>query len=264
MGPISGADELLVTYATRLLGAGVNVSVLLMFSQNGDAYHDRLRRAGVPVTGIAEGTAVKAMRAGHPLPSARLRVLLRALHDGAAALRGGRGALARARGDVSCRGTAGQEGLRVARDGRRVSYAARGGRWRQRRLRLRGARGDFEGRDGVDGGVRTRAPKEQGRAPLRRVRGLKAGRDVQARLRVRCRPGLQTLRCVRRPGGSHGLPQPHRRARVAELHGGSASSRRWRKAYPSSRRPSAASPICSASTRGCSSPWAMWTNWQAR
>jgi hypothetical protein len=45
MGPISGADELLVTYATRLLGAGVNVSVLLMFSQNGDAYYDRLRRA---------------------------------------------------------------------------------------------------------------------------------------------------------------------------------------------------------------------------
>src|SRR5215213_8181907 len=58
MGPISGADELLVTYATRLLGAGVNVSVPLMFSQNGDPYHDRLRRAGVPVTGLAERAAV--------------------------------------------------------------------------------------------------------------------------------------------------------------------------------------------------------------
>lgn len=33
MRPISGADETLVTYATRLLGAGVNVNVLLMFSQ---------------------------------------------------------------------------------------------------------------------------------------------------------------------------------------------------------------------------------------
>ena len=69
MGPISGADELLVTYATRLRGAGVNVSVLLMFSQNGDAYHDRLRRAGVPVKGIAEGAAVKAMRTGRRLAS---------------------------------------------------------------------------------------------------------------------------------------------------------------------------------------------------
>lgn len=69
MGPISGADELLVTYATRLRAAGVDVSVLLMFAQNGDAYHDRLRRAGVPVTGIAEGAAVKAMRAGRRLAS---------------------------------------------------------------------------------------------------------------------------------------------------------------------------------------------------
>jgi glycosyltransferase involved in cell wall biosynthesis len=75
MGPISGADELLVTYATRLRGAGVNVSVLLMFSQNGDAYHDRLRRAGVPVTGIAEGAAVKAMRAGRRLASRLLTAI---------------------------------------------------------------------------------------------------------------------------------------------------------------------------------------------
>ncbi len=69
MGPISGADELLVTYATRLLDVGVDVSVLLMFSQTGDAYHKRLRRAGVPVTGIAETAAVKAMRAGRRLAS---------------------------------------------------------------------------------------------------------------------------------------------------------------------------------------------------
>jgi glycosyltransferase involved in cell wall biosynthesis len=75
MGPISGADELLVTYATRLRGAGVNVSVLLMFAQNGDAYHDRLRRAGVPVTGIVEGTAVKAMRAGRRLASRLLTAI---------------------------------------------------------------------------------------------------------------------------------------------------------------------------------------------
>ncbi len=75
MGPISGADELLVTYATRLLGAGVDVSVLLMFSQAGDAYHDRLRRAGVPVTGIAEGATVKAMRAGRRLASRLLAAI---------------------------------------------------------------------------------------------------------------------------------------------------------------------------------------------
>lgn len=75
MGPISGADELLVTYATRLLGAGVNVSVLLMFSQDGDAYYDRLRRAGVPVEGIAEGAAVKAMRTGRRLASRLLKAI---------------------------------------------------------------------------------------------------------------------------------------------------------------------------------------------
>lgn len=75
MGPISGTDELLITYATHLLGAGVNVSVLLMFSQAGDAYHDRLRRAGVPVTGIAEGAAVKAMRAGRRLASRLLAAI---------------------------------------------------------------------------------------------------------------------------------------------------------------------------------------------
>jgi glycosyltransferase involved in cell wall biosynthesis len=75
MGPISGADELLVTYATRLLGAGVNVSVLLMFSQTGDAYHDRLRHAGVPVMGIAEGAAVKALRAGRRLASRLLKAI---------------------------------------------------------------------------------------------------------------------------------------------------------------------------------------------
>jgi glycosyltransferase involved in cell wall biosynthesis len=67
MGPISGADELLVSYATRLRREGIDVSVLLMFSQNFDGYHDRLRRAGVPVTEIADGTAVKAMRAGRRL-----------------------------------------------------------------------------------------------------------------------------------------------------------------------------------------------------
>lgn len=69
MGPISGADELLVSYATSLRRKGVDVSVLLMFSQNIDGYHDRLFRAGIPVDGIADEAAVKAMKAGRRIAS---------------------------------------------------------------------------------------------------------------------------------------------------------------------------------------------------
>jgi glycosyltransferase involved in cell wall biosynthesis len=64
MGPISGADETLVTYATHLRRAGVSVSVLLMFPRPGDSYYERLAGAGVPVCGVARGAAVRAMRAG--------------------------------------------------------------------------------------------------------------------------------------------------------------------------------------------------------
>lgn len=69
MGPISGADETLVTYATHLHGAGVAVSVLLMFPQPGDGYYGRLAHAGVPVRGVARGAATRAMRAGRSLAS---------------------------------------------------------------------------------------------------------------------------------------------------------------------------------------------------
>lgn len=69
MGPISGSDELLVSYATSLRAKGMDVSVLLMFSQNLDSYYDRLFRAGVPVDGIADVAAVKAMKAGRRLAS---------------------------------------------------------------------------------------------------------------------------------------------------------------------------------------------------
>lgn len=69
MGPISGADETLVTYATHLLGAGVSVSALLMFLRPRDGYYLRLRRAGVPVQGIASGAAVTALQAGRKLAS---------------------------------------------------------------------------------------------------------------------------------------------------------------------------------------------------
>ena len=69
MGPISGADETLVTYATQLQRAGVSVSVLLMFPHPGDSYYDRLRHAGVPVGGLAPGATVTAMQAGRRLAS---------------------------------------------------------------------------------------------------------------------------------------------------------------------------------------------------
>jgi hypothetical protein len=64
MGPISGADETLVTYATHLHRAGVNVSVLLMFPRPNDSYYARLVRAGVPVRGVARRGAERALRAG--------------------------------------------------------------------------------------------------------------------------------------------------------------------------------------------------------
>lgn len=77
MGPISGADEILVTYATRLREAGVNTSVLLMFPHPDDTYYDRLRRAGVPVAGVAQGAAVTAMHAGRRLASKLLTAIPR-------------------------------------------------------------------------------------------------------------------------------------------------------------------------------------------
>ncbi|MFL6255623.1 MAG: glycosyltransferase family 4 protein [Pyrinomonadaceae bacterium] len=75
MGPISGADEILVTYATQLRRAGVNVSVLLMFPQSRDTYYDRLLREGVPVDGLAQGATVSAMQAGRRLASRLLTAI---------------------------------------------------------------------------------------------------------------------------------------------------------------------------------------------
>lgn len=69
LGPISGADETLVNYAAHLHGAGVSVSVLLMFPRLDDGYYSRLVRAGVPVHGIAPGTTAKALRVGRGMAS---------------------------------------------------------------------------------------------------------------------------------------------------------------------------------------------------
>jgi len=54
LGPISGADETLVTYAVQLQKAGHSVSVLLMYrSAKNDPYAQRLFDTGVPVSWIA-------------------------------------------------------------------------------------------------------------------------------------------------------------------------------------------------------------------
>jgi glycosyltransferase involved in cell wall biosynthesis len=52
-GPVSGADETLVTYAVRLHEAGQDISVVLLYKPSAsDPYQERLRRAGVPTSYI--------------------------------------------------------------------------------------------------------------------------------------------------------------------------------------------------------------------
>lgn len=49
-GPVSGADEILVSYATSLRRAGHDVEVVLLYKPaENDRYYRRLRQAGVPV-----------------------------------------------------------------------------------------------------------------------------------------------------------------------------------------------------------------------
>src|SRR5436853_6040167 len=64
-GPISGADETLVTYAAHLWKAGQSVSVLLMYLHAAeDQYYQRLLEADVPVSWIASDLAHTSMGAG--------------------------------------------------------------------------------------------------------------------------------------------------------------------------------------------------------
>ena len=54
LGPISGADETLVTYATQLQRVGHDVSVLLLYPcSSQDQYYLRLREEGVAVDAVA-------------------------------------------------------------------------------------------------------------------------------------------------------------------------------------------------------------------
>ena len=60
LGPISGADEILVNNAIMLREAGHAVEVLLMYyPSTADPYYRRLLEAGVPVTWLAS-TATRA------------------------------------------------------------------------------------------------------------------------------------------------------------------------------------------------------------
>jgi len=67
-GPISGSDETLVTYASELLKAGHDVSVLLIYLHaEEDQYYQRLLAAGVPVSWMASNLAHTSMGAGRKL-----------------------------------------------------------------------------------------------------------------------------------------------------------------------------------------------------
>ena len=68
LGPISGADETLVTYAIQLQKAGHSVSVLLMYLHSADdQYYQRLLNAGVPVSWIASKLAHTSLGTGRKL-----------------------------------------------------------------------------------------------------------------------------------------------------------------------------------------------------
>lgn len=67
-GPISGADETLVTYAVQIQKAGHSVSVLLMYGpSDDDPYAQRLQDAGVPVSCIASKLATSSLGTGRKL-----------------------------------------------------------------------------------------------------------------------------------------------------------------------------------------------------
>src|ERR1044072_703641 len=64
-GPISGADETLVTYASQLQRAGVSVSVLLMYLHaEEDQYYQRFRECDVRVAWISSNLTANSVNAG--------------------------------------------------------------------------------------------------------------------------------------------------------------------------------------------------------
>jgi glycosyltransferase involved in cell wall biosynthesis len=85
-GPISGADETLVAYATQMHAAGLDVSVALLYpSSSRDSHRQRLRSVGVRVDCIAEksvaGRAMQYLKNRVPhLPVGPRRLLQKAAH----------------------------------------------------------------------------------------------------------------------------------------------------------------------------------------
>jgi glycosyltransferase involved in cell wall biosynthesis len=75
MGPISGADETLVAYATQLRQAGHSVTVLMMYPHAPrDQYYVRLRKAGVPVLSIAPSHVHTSLNTGRSLARRLMQV----------------------------------------------------------------------------------------------------------------------------------------------------------------------------------------------
>jgi glycosyltransferase involved in cell wall biosynthesis len=75
MGPISGADETLVAYATQLRRAGHEVSVLLMYPHGPqDQYYLRLLKGGVPVASIAPARVRTSLNTGRRLARGLLQI----------------------------------------------------------------------------------------------------------------------------------------------------------------------------------------------
>lgn len=69
-GPISGADETLVTYAAQLKKAGMAVSVLLMYLHaEEDQYYQRLLESEVPVSWLASNLTQSSLGAGRKFAS---------------------------------------------------------------------------------------------------------------------------------------------------------------------------------------------------
>jgi glycosyltransferase involved in cell wall biosynthesis len=68
LGPISGADETLVTYAIQLQKLGHDVSVLLLYpSSSLDHHYQRLCDAGVPIAAVASNSVRKSLGAGRTI-----------------------------------------------------------------------------------------------------------------------------------------------------------------------------------------------------
>ena len=73
-GPLSGADEIAVTYAVELKNAGHSTSVLLVHHPaKDDPFVPRLRAAGVPLTTLASPTFSTSLAAGRKLAIRAMR-----------------------------------------------------------------------------------------------------------------------------------------------------------------------------------------------